>query len=357
MDPNALPFDTDPADDGATMQRIFTRIAQHSVIFATLVTLARGALLYAAGDAAAVWCLGLAPVFLAIHQLIGVRGNYALYLGGLLLYLGIVTAYTLLLSMRFGRDSGFLYLMVPIVSILMLNVRLGTAAKWATVAGVIGFMLWHDYSLGSGAEHALPPATVLALRAINGAVTLITVAALTLEHYKIIAVAQNELLHIATTDVLTGLLNRRQLATVAQQAIGQRRRYHRPLSFILADVDHFKKINDTFGHDKGDQVLRGVAHRLSASKRDTDHVGRWGGEEFVAVLPETDLDGALIIAERIRNAVAAQAIPGAGDVGLTLTLGVAEIMESETLDDCLRRADTALRNGKTAGRNRVMRAA
>ena len=344
-------------DERGVLQLIFTHIAQRAAIITTLLSLAHGTLLYMAHDAAAIWCLGLAPVYLVIYQLIGVRGNYPVYLGGLLAFLAIVSTYAVLLAQRFGAGIGFLWLMVPIVSILMINVRLGSMGKWAVVGPLIAFVIWHDFSIeATNAAHLLPPTILALIRAINLGVALVTVAALTLDNFNIIARAQADLERNATTDQLTGLWNRRRLSEIAEEAIAARKRYHHPVSMLFADIDHFKQINDTHGHEKGDEALRTVAARLVESARDTDSVGRWGGEEFLIVLPQTDIEGAMVIAERLRRGVAVKGVSGAPDEHLSITLGVAEVREDESFAACIARADDALRSGKAAGRNRTVRA-
>jgi diguanylate cyclase (GGDEF)-like protein len=129
---------------------------------------------------------------------------------------------------------------------------------------------------------------------------------------------------MATTDGLTGLLNHRTFQSKADESLAQARRYQRKVSIILTDIDHFKSVNDTYGHPMGDSVLRGVAKIIRDKARDTDIVARYGGEEFAIIMPETDAKGALVIAERIREAVKAEVFQTEmGPLKVTLSLGIA----------------------------------
>lgn len=173
------------------------------------------------------------------------------------------------------------------------------------------------------------------------------------------ALALAQVSRLATTDVLTGLSNRRHLEELSARAFQEALRYGRPLSVLMTDVDHFKKVNDTHGHQVGDEVLRSVAGILQSQARGTDVVGRYGGEEFVLVLPDTDARGAQELAERIRKQVEAKAVASsAGPVPVTLSLGVATLrVHGNTLDLLVEAADQALYAAKRAGRNRVVLAA
>lgn len=156
----------------------------------------------------------------------------------------------------------------------------------------------------------------------------------------------------ARTDVLTGLLNRRGFETQMAFALALARRSGRPLSLITVDVDHFKRVNDTFGHEAGDEVLRRLAQTLQARLRSSDVVARVGGEEFVAMLPDTDLEGAHAIAETLVAAMDEQQDPLVGRV--TVSAGVATLRGPEyESTDLMRRADAALYEAKGQGRNRV----
>jgi two-component system cell cycle response regulator len=131
----------------------------------------------------------------------------------------------------------------------------------------------------------------------------------------------------------------------------------KPVSVLLFDIDHFKSVNDTYGHAAGDEVLRAIGQRASANLRGTDMVARFGGEEFVVVMSDTPRDLAAMVADRIRERVAAEPIPLQDDpAGLTVTvsIGVASTGPDDTTpDDILRRADAAMYRAKAAGRNRV----
>jgi len=163
---------------------------------------------------------------------------------------------------------------------------------------------------------------------------------------------EQELEHQATHDLLTGLYNRRRLESLLELEIGRAQRYGRPFSVALLDIDGFKAINDRHGHDAGDAVLRRLGGVFRERLRDSDLPGRWGGEEFVILLPETDAPGALEVAETLRGATADTGFAPVGQI--TISLGVAGYREGDTLDGLLRRADQALYRAKAAGRNRAM---
>lgn len=160
----------------------------------------------------------------------------------------------------------------------------------------------------------------------------------------------------ATTDALTGLRNRRFLETRLADELARAKRSRRPFSLILIDVDHFKKVNDTWGHLAGDRVLATVARIVAQSIRSTDLAARYGGEEFCILAPETDAEGARILAERIREEVAAREIdlPEGGSTRVTASFGVAEFGVSAIDEDGLfQAADDALYAAKESGRNQV----
>ena len=157
--------------------------------------------------------------------------------------------------------------------------------------------------------------------------------------------------HTANTDMLTGLANRRAVEPVLHREAAAHERYGTPVALILLDIDHFKQVNDTWGHATGDAVIAGLARLLLQSVRETDFVARWGGEEFLIVAPEITLDGAWQLAERCRSALESQVI---GGVQVTATFGVTAFRTGDSVDEALARADRMLYEGKRTGRNRVV---
>jgi diguanylate cyclase (GGDEF)-like protein/PAS domain S-box-containing protein len=164
--------------------------------------------------------------------------------------------------------------------------------------------------------------------------------------------------HLAHTDVLTGVNNRRHLFDLAGHEFDVARRYQQPLSVIMFDLDHFKQINDTFGHAIGDQMLESVTQIACAQLRDTDIIGRYGGEEFVIVMPVTSAQQAYLLAERVRTRVSGIRVETTnGPATITLSLGIAEIIhepQDKLVKNVIRRADEALYIAKRAGRNRTV---
>ena len=160
-----------------------------------------------------------------------------------------------------------------------------------------------------------------------------------------------ELQRVASTDMLTGLHNRRKLDEVLAHEMERVQRYGGGLAIVLLDIDHFKHTNDTYGHPAGDRVLAAVAAILRAGARSIDSVGRWGGEEFMVICPQTDLDGARALAELLRVRLASADFPEVGRK--TCSFGVATLGKGETATSLLGRADAALYRAKQGGRNQV----
>jgi two-component system cell cycle response regulator len=163
-----------------------------------------------------------------------------------------------------------------------------------------------------------------------------------------------ELELMAGTDALTGLWNRRHMQDELEAAARAASRHGHPLSVLMLDIDHFKFVNDEHGHPAGDAVLCGVADRIRQAVRGEDVAGRWGGEEFLAVLPWTDRLGAATVAERLRAAIAKDPVRDAEmSIAVTVSVGMATAHPGELVDTVVARADEALYRAKERGRNRI----
>jgi len=181
-------------------------------------------------------------------------------------------------------------------------------------------------------------------------------------HLKLVRL-QRELLHknemlerLSTTDALTGLRNRRYLTDILSVEFLRSRRFELPLSVVMLDLDHFKAVNDQHGHAAGDAVLRAVGDRMASLLRGSDHGGRYGGEEFLMVVGNTDLGGAIIFGERLRSAIEECEVLSEDGLALNVTasLGVAELSAAhQTPGDLVAEADEALYRAKEGGRNQV----
>ena len=164
---------------------------------------------------------------------------------------------------------------------------------------------------------------------------------------------QEELAKLAHTDPLTGLMNRRHFRLLADQEFSRAARTRQQLFMMMLDIDHFKRVNDTHGHDVGDQALIAIADVLRNGIRDMDILARWGGEEFLVLLPETDLASAMLIAERIRDQVSQIKLPKIPE-GLTISIGLCEAAPNKELKTVIHLADQALYQAKATGRNRTV---
>lgn len=172
---------------------------------------------------------------------------------------------------------------------------------------------------------------------------------------RLLAEANERLERAARTDSLTGLFNRRYINEQLALHCASARRHDFSVAVLIFDVDHVKRLNDTFGRSAGDEALRHVADRVARSLRTEDIAGRWGGEEFIAVLPHASSDDALVVAERLRADIAGAPVAlGTGDDLVTLSVSVGVAAHSAELPDTLvHRAGLALQEAKRSGRNRV----
>jgi len=159
---------------------------------------------------------------------------------------------------------------------------------------------------------------------------------------------------LATSDALTDLMNRRGAEERLQQEVERARRYGHPMSVAWFDLDHFKRVNDRYGHDVGDRVLKAIADVAQRTVRGHDAVARWGGEEFVVVLPEEGLADAARTAERLRQAIAELDLRLPGKERVTASFGVAELRPTESATELIRRADLSVYAAKDRGRNQVV---
>ncbi len=161
-----------------------------------------------------------------------------------------------------------------------------------------------------------------------------------------------ELQQMVHTDPLTGAKNRLAFIKRITEEIERAKRYEAPLSIIMFDIDHFKKINDTYGHNVGDNVLKGMVKIVEEHLRKSDNLYRTGGEEFIVILPNTDIEKAEIVAEKIREAICKTKFEKVGRV--TISIGVTQVTEDDDEDTVTSRVDEALYRAKNTGRNRVV---
>jgi diguanylate cyclase (GGDEF)-like protein len=162
---------------------------------------------------------------------------------------------------------------------------------------------------------------------------------------------------LAETDDLTGVLNMRGFAIAASRLVAQASRYDRPVTVLMIDSDNLKAVNDTYGHDAGNLLLRQLARVIQAELRVSDVLARYGGDEFIVLLPETSPEGAVLVAERIREEMAAMPLDTGGQqVQCTVSIGAASLPgDGVSLDAIVARADRAMYQAKSGGRNKVVR--
>jgi diguanylate cyclase (GGDEF)-like protein len=281
--------------------------------------------------------------------LVNRRGRSTLAMG---LLASEVVAHAVLAVWTLGWASGFQYYLLPLIPFVMFNDRLGSATVVATSVGVFAVLIVLRAAAPDGAvDGVFAPV----LRYGNLAIPVLALALVSFYFRRASTQAERRMESMAHTDPLTGLLNRRSMEQRLREAAHGFQRTGRSFCVVMADVDHFKRINDVHGHEAGDRVLRAVAVLLTDRLRAHDAVARWGGEEFLLLLPETDLDIARDVADRLRATAEARLSESAGfDQSVTLTFGVAVFDRPMRVDACLKKADEALYAGKAGGRNQVV---
>ncbi|MFN3581657.1 MAG: GGDEF domain-containing protein [Pseudomonas sp.] len=266
--------------------------------------------------------------------------------------------HTALGSFLIGWDAGFHYYLLMFIPALFAGTRSVRRASLSV------FCLWLFYvGLDTTMRFVEPyqpiaDGALLGVHLFNLTAVFIMFSYLSFYYMTTVRQAHRVLGRMATTDPLTRLFNRRHMIELADRDIAADGEKIPEVAFLLMDVDHFKQFNDRYGHDFGDRVLCEISRIVSSTVREQDYVGRWGGEEFLAVLPNTDAEQAQLIAERVRAAVAEHDWMQQGlSAPVTLSIGVSRHLPGEALSDSIARADAALYVGKDGGRNRVEMAA
>lgn len=262
-----------------------------------------------------------------------------------------------------GWDTGFAYYLLATGPMLFLNTHWHLTKKLIALAVplvVLGAL--HHYALLYPPLQNVAAPVRLTLYDFNLLATLAVLSYLAYFYAKGAQESESRLRALsrsfeqqATTDPLTGLLNRRAMTQRIDQEISRFER--QPRSFVLAmgDLDRFKEINDRFGHDAGDHVLEQAAAAMQSLLRGHDAISRWGGEEFVLLLPDTDVDGGLDTVDRLRARVAQTPMSCEGEaLNVSITFGLCLYQAGLSRDECIKRADRALYRGKQLGRNRVV---
>lgn len=256
-------------------------------------------------------------------------------------------------SMLVGWDSGFHYYLLMFIPAIVVAARIRTAVLLVLLL-LVFYLALHAVARLAGELAPLSAGGLMVVHSFNVAIVFAMAAYTARFYYGTVRRAEMKLVELATQDPLTGLSNRRNLIALARNEMARARRTGEPVALIIADIDHFKQINDRRGHDVGDRIITNAGASLLRLCRAQDVVARWGGEEFLLLLPSTGIDAAAALAERIRQTVAASEVLHAGvRVGYTLSLGVAVLGRDESLTDAIARADRAMYKSKAQGRDRV----
>jgi diguanylate cyclase (GGDEF)-like protein len=266
-----------------------------------------------------------------------------------------VWCHALLAVWYVGWASGFHYYLIPLVPFLMFNDQL--RARTAVLGSVAITMSYVALRIATfdATPSAIPPMALHWIYCANMVIPMTALAGSSFYFRSASIDLERAMEALAMTDALTSLPNRHRMRELLEYERARSQRGGASFGVILGDVDGFKQINDRHGHEAGDLVLRELAAVLRAALRGQDVAARWGGEEFLFLLPGTDLSGAAVAAEKLRAAVETAEICFASErLQVAMTFGVAAGTGTISTDDCVRRADRALYVGKDRGKNRVI---
>ena len=339
-------------EPGATTKKRYWMVLTRGIWVALGVHLIFIALFYVIGATfLAVVNIGSVSIYAACIELLRRKRNRAV----LLLTWIEVIGHTALAVRSLGWDSGFHYYLLVFIPLIFVSTTRRPSSK-VGLAMLLGFIYMGMEAIMRSVPplSVIDPSVLVALRYANITACFISLGYLAYFYSRTVGEAERRLQIMATTDFLTGLYTRRHIIGIAEYEKMRRRRSHRPLSVIIADIDNFKSVNDQYGHEIGDQTLTMVSRRIRSVLREQDSIARWGGEEFLILLPDTGIGVAATVAERIRETIAASpARQGEDAFTITITLGVGECREDENADACIARADQALYRGKKSGKNCV----
>lgn len=300
--------------------------------------------------------LALFNVFSVATWLIARRANNRLHpeLAAWLITAEVI-AHAVLACFLLGFSSGFAYYLVPLMPFLIFNDRLSTRLVAIGAVAIGGIYLALRFFTAEVVSPPLWAANVAWLEYVNIFVPFFALGLISV-YFRLGSIdAEKRMEQLAMTDALTRLPNRRRMREMLEAERTRFARSGRPFAIVIGDLDGFKQINDTLGHDCGDHVLREVAAVMRLGLRGQDAVARWGGEEFLFLLPDTDIAGAGVLAERLRQAVEKAHISFKGDrLPITMTFGVSAYNRVAPAEECIRQADQALYAGKHQGKNRIM---
>ncbi|SHK76428.1 diguanylate cyclase (GGDEF) domain-containing protein [Marinobacter antarcticus] len=332
----------------------FWQVARRACQLAAAVDISFFFLFHMLGSPILAWInVGSVAIYAAAYHALERRQNR---LAIALIWLEVIV-HSALGTIMIGWGSGFhYYLLLFIPALCVSSVRRG--AILSLVVGLWGYyialdiLMWFIEPVQPISSQAL-----LGVHLFNLSIVFAMFSYLSFFYVNMVLSAQRKLRRLATVDSLTGLFNRRHGSDLAENEIARFRRAGHPVAFMLLDVDHFKSINDHHGHEMGDRILTEIGQLIPAQLRAQDVVVRWGGEEFLVILPDTGIESALASAERVRNAFRSHDWEAAAGeaIAVTISVGVSEIRDNDDRGSVISRADRALYRGKAGGRNRVER--
>jgi diguanylate cyclase (GGDEF)-like protein len=301
--------------------------------------------------------LAFLNVFSSILWITGWRanrlGNHDL---AITLIVSEIIMHTIFVVPTVGWHAGFQYYLLGTIPFSLFNNRFsGTSIILISIGLCVTFIVLDVMTHDQPDTYALSASLISFMNYANTVISFTGTAIISF-YFRLASITlEQELEKLAHTDSLTGLYNRRRMKEVLEIQRSLSARTNLGFALIFVDIDHFKKFNDTYGHGCGDYILCEVAAFMKKHLRHGDAIARWGGEEFLIMLPNTDIHGARAIAEKIRRAISMKRFHlGGQDFSVTMTFGITQHEEDTSIDDSLKRADDALYKGKEAGRNLVM---
>jgi diguanylate cyclase (GGDEF)-like protein len=342
-------------EDSDLVRHNFRILMLRGVLLAILANIIYGFAFYFADIAIWHWNIFLFVLWCPIYWLLALDRTLSLYMLGVFLAAAVTIYYQSMLSLMFGTSSGFHIPMIAILPLIVVGARATRPTKWIVILLLGSLLVWLDSDPAITLnENVLSIQLAWWFHLMNSFLTIIAISGLMFHYFGLVTRQYKNIRDLAMTDSLTLLSNRHYMQESAMHSLKQAQRYGYPFTVLLCDLDHFKTINDNFGHDAGDEVLRHCSRILKQHARKSDYVGRWGGEEFVLFLPHTKVSGAVQLAERIRESIETSLIIFNGNqLKVTISIGISSLEKDDNLESIIARADDALYLAKATGRNKV----